>query len=335
MVFVSDVHKSFGPVRAVRGVSFELRPGQIAGLLGPNGAGKTTTIRMITGALIPDHGRVTIDGLDASNSSAGARRMLGYLPESAPIYPEMKVREYLDFRGRLFGLERGLRKKVIAYAMDRCWLTDVANRRVGKLSKGYKQRTGLAAALLHNPKVLVLDEPTNGLDPTQIRETRQLIRELGKDRTMLISSHILPEVERLCDRVIIVAAGRVRADGSPAELVQRTGATYLIDAKLVKEGDDERVLKVMLSVPYVADVSMRGSKSTGLGSPWRQWIVSAKPGAPDLREHIALTLAEAKIPVRELHAELDTLEQVFMRILDEADASPDAGLAAKERVTAA
>jgi hypothetical protein len=135
--------------------------------------------------------------------------------------------------------------------------------------------------------------------------------------------------------VIIVAAGRVRADGSPAELVQRTGATYLIDAKLVKEGDDERVLKVMLSVPYVADVSMRGSKSTGLGSPWRQWIVSAKPGAPDLREHIALTLAEAKIPVRELHAELDTLEQVFMRILDEADASPDAGLAAKERVTAA
>jgi ABC-2 type transport system ATP-binding protein len=288
---------------------------------------------MITGALFPDHGRVTIYGLDASDSAAGTRRQLGYLPESAPIYPEMKVREYLDFRGRLFGLERGLRRKAIAYAMDRCWLTDVAGRRIGKLSKGYKQRTGLAAAILHNPRVLVLDEPTNGLDPTQIRETRQLIRELAKDRTMLISSHILPEVERLCDRVIIMAAGRVRADGSPAELVARTGATYLIDAKFNKEGDDERIMKMLLAVPYAADVSMRGARSAGLGSPWRQWILSAKPGAPDLREHIATSLAEAKVPVRELHAELDTLEQVFMRILDEADAVPDAGLASRERVT--
>ena len=205
MILVDCISKSFGSLRAVREVSFELPRGQIAGLLGPNGAGKSTTIRMITGFLTPDSGRISIAGHDIQSQPTRAKSVIGYLPESAPIYPEMSVRGYLKHRAKLYGVPGRTISSRIDHAMGQTRITDVAKRRVGQLSKGYRQRVGLAAALVHDPKVLILDEPTNGLDPTQIREARSLIRELSEDRTTLLCSHILPEVERTCDRVIIMA----------------------------------------------------------------------------------------------------------------------------------
>ncbi len=344
MVNVQDVYKSFGSVHAVNGVSFELRPGQIAGLLGPNGAGKTTTIRMIAGFLYPDSGRVMVGGHDTMDSPAGARRRMGYLPESTPLYPEMKVREYLHYRTRLFGMARAFRRKAVDFALERCWLTNVASQRVGTLSKGYKQRVGLGAALVHNPQVLILDEPTNGLDPTQIRETRELIRDLAKERTMLLCSHILPEVERLCDRIIILAGGTVRADGSPADLTRLRGAKYVVQAREGKLGESDRLLKLWQSLPHVEDVQGRKPSPTAgiLGSPgWTEWVIGAKPGAPDIREHIWNAAAQGGIALRELRAETPTLESVFMRVLEEAEenapapAAPKAPLAPEHKEAAA
>ncbi len=209
--------------RSPRGRSF--------GLLGPNGAGKTTTLRMITGYLPPSAGAVSVCGHDSVTDSMNARRSLGYLPEAAPLYPEMRVRDYLVYRAKLFGMPRGGRAAAIGRVIDKCWLGEVSQRRIGQLSKGYKQRVGLAGAMIHDPPVLVLDEPTSGLDPAQIRETRSLIRDLSHKRTVIVSSHILPEVEKTCDRVVIIARGRLRADGAPADLLagQRDRAPCLIE----------------------------------------------------------------------------------------------------------
>jgi len=327
MVLVDQVHKSFGPVHAVRGVSFELKPGQVAGLLGPNGAGKTTTIRMIAGFLLPDSGRVSIAGADTVSQPHAARVRLGYLPESTPLYEEMKVREYLGYRARLFGIPGLARPRAIAHALERCWLKDVASRRIGALSKGYKQRVGLAAALLHNPAVLVLDEPTNGLDPTQIRETRQLVRELATDRTMLICSHILPEVERLCDRVIIIAAGKVRADGNPAQLARDgvDGAVYQLQVRGMRPGDDERLGHMWRSIPYVVGALRTDKDRPGDLAEWTSWSVSGKHGAPDLREAIATAAVQNGVLIRELRSETNTLERVFLRLIDEIDDDADEG----------
>ncbi|MEK6703591.1 MAG: ATP-binding cassette domain-containing protein, partial [Planctomycetota bacterium] len=264
MLSVQSVYKSFGSFAAVRGISFDLPKARVVGLLGPNGAGKTTTIRMITGFFPPDRGRVVVDGHDSVDDSIAARAAIGYLPESAPLYSEMSVRSFLDFRARLYSLRRPARVAAVARSIDRCWLASVQDKRIGHLSKGFRQRVGLAAALLHDPKVLVLDEPTNGLDPTQINETRRLIAELGQDRTLLISSHILPEVERVCDRVIIVIRGRVRADGTPAELTASTGQsrTYRIEVIAGDEASIERTSTALRAVRFVATVTRRFEQTT-------------------------------------------------------------------------
>ncbi len=332
MIAVEQVYKSFGKVRAVRGVSFALEPGQIVGLLGPNGAGKTTTIRMITGYTAPDKGRCTIQGLDVVDNPLAARRRLGYLPESAPLYDEMKVTEYLAFRARLFGLDRSTRKKAVGHVLERCWLTDVKRRRVSKLSKGYKQRVGLASALLHNPPVVILDEPTNGLDPSQVKETRSLIRELAKNKTMLISTHILSEVERMCDRVLIVAAGQLRADGSPQDLVaqSRTSATYVVQVRRHMPGDDERAKKIWQNLPFIADVQPDTPERSSLVGGWSLWLLTTKPGAPDLREAIATAASTAGILVRELRREEMSLEKVFLRIVEGEDKQGELAAAAVE-----
>lgn len=325
MVLVSQVHKSFGTVHAVRGVSFELKPGQIAGLLGPNGAGKTTTIRMIAGYLMPDAGKVMLSGFDTRESPIAARRVLGYMPESTPLYPEMKVREYLGFRAKLFGIPRAFQKKSCQWAMERCWLTDVESRRIGVLSKGYRQRVGLAASLLHNPKVLILDEPTNGLDPAQIHETRRLVRELAQDRTTLICSHILPEVERVCDRVLVIAGGKLRADGTTADLTRLAASRYVVSARDSRVGDHDRVSKIWASVPYVDSVSVKRAQNAPLQQiGWTEWVIAARAGSPDLREPIALAAQQNNIFLRELRVEGTTLEGVFMHLLDQA-AEEDSG----------
>ncbi|MFT3685662.1 MAG: ATP-binding cassette domain-containing protein [Phycisphaerales bacterium] len=208
MVELSGVTKDYGRFRAVSDVSLSIQPGQVTGLLGPNGAGKSTIIRMITCLLAPTAGVVRVCGFDTVTQSAQARASIGYLPEFAPLYPEMTAVGYLRFRAGLCGLKGREATAAVEGALERCWLADVASKRISAMSKGYRQRVGLAGAILHDPKVLVLDEPTTGLDPTQIRETRALLKQLAVGRVLLLSSHILPEVEASCDRILILRGGR-------------------------------------------------------------------------------------------------------------------------------
>jgi len=218
MIEAQNLSRRYGDFTAVDGISFSVREGEILGMLGPNGAGKTTTIRMITGFLPPTSGRVTVDGKDLFESPRAARRQVGYLPENVALYGEMRVSEYLAYRARLEGLSRAEARQAIPVALERCLLTGVRDQVIGTLSKGYRQRVGLATAILHNPRVLVLDEPTVGLDPRQIISIRELIRELGRQHTLLLSTHILPEVDLLCDRVVIIDGGRIIAEGTPQSL---------------------------------------------------------------------------------------------------------------------
>lgn len=218
MIELEDVHKWFGSVHAVDGITLSLPASRIVGLLGPNGAGKTTTIRMIVGFLMPDRGRVLVSGHDTAESIAASRRLIGYMPESSPIYPEMRALEFLNYRAGLYQLAAKQRNINISKVISWCGLAGMERRRVNAMSKGYKQRLALAAALLHDPPVLILDEPTNGLDPGQIGEVRALVKQLGQERTMLVSSHILPEIERLCDSAVIIAGGKVQAQGTLAEV---------------------------------------------------------------------------------------------------------------------
>ncbi len=223
MIVVENLVKYYGEYQAVRGVSFQVPKGQVVGFLGPNGAGKSTTMRILAGYLTATSGQARIDGKDVFWDPIAARRSIGYMPENCPLYPEMRVDEYLKFRAGLKGLGWSARRKRIDYVLQRCWLKDVRRQLVGTLSKGYRQRVGLADALLADPPVLILDEPTAGLDPTQIRETRKLIRELGQEHTMLLSTHILSEVEMACDSAIIIYQGAVVANGTLADLRQRHG----------------------------------------------------------------------------------------------------------------
>jgi gliding motility-associated transport system ATP-binding protein len=214
MIHVEQLSKYYGDYPAVRDVSFDVAKGQIVGFLGPNGAGKSTTMRILAGYITATSGKATIDGKDVFWDPIESRRRIGYLPESCPLYNEMRVDEYLRFRGGLKGIGGSYRRTRIDYVVDRCWLKDVRRQLIGTLSKGFRQRVGLADALLANPPVLIMDEPTVGLDPAQIRETRRLIRELGNEHTILLSTHILPEVEMTCDSVIIIHQGTVAVKGT-------------------------------------------------------------------------------------------------------------------------
>src|SRR5437868_9024894 len=229
MIHVENLTKYYGDYPAVRDVSFTVPKGQIVGFLGPNGAGKTTTMRVLAGYLTASAGRATIDGIDVFWDPVGVRRRIGYMPENCPLYPEMRVREYLHFRAGIKGLHGAKRRQRLDYVIQRCWLEDVDRQLIGTLSKGYRQRVGLADTLLADPAVLILDEPTSGLDPTQIRETRNLIRELGQEHTLILSTHILPEVEMTCHRVIIIHQGRVAASGMLHDLETQAGAQPVLD----------------------------------------------------------------------------------------------------------
>jgi len=315
MISVRGVSKSFGGVRAVQDASFEVARGQVVGLLGANGAGKTTTIRMVTGFLPPDGGAIIVQGHDTMLQSAAARRSIGYLPESAPAYGEMATRDYLDFRARLFGMPRKARQAAIARVLALCDLADVSRRRVGQLSRGYRQRVGLAAAILHDPPVLILDEPTSALDPRQIRQTRQLIRDLASDRTVLVSSHILPEVEQTCDRVIIMARGKVRIDAKPSDLLEslRGRAPYIIEMR----GASPAALQ---QIPGVTAVEP-DPKSAATPDGWAGFRIFAAAGSGDLRERIASSAALAGGLVRELRRETPGLERVFLELIESEEVS--------------
>lgn len=328
MIRLEHVYKTYGSVNAVNGVSLTITPGQVVGLLGPNGAGKSTTVRMIAGVVPPTAGRITVDDLDTVRHSRKVRRRLGYLPESTPLYPEMKVRDYLAYRASLYGIGGSKRTRAVDYAMQRCFLADVRTRRIGQLSKGYKQRTGLAAALVHDPRVLILDEPTSGLDPAQVVENRKLIRSLAGERTMIVVSHMLAEVERTCDRIIILARGSVQADGPPAELLATAGGPNLRRYIVELRGGPNELRRLFHSLPGSLPVELKE-----LPDGWRRCVVAfgrthdgetiANP-----QEAIGRACAGAGMLIRELRSESTSLEEIYLRLIERAQSGAGRGAAA-------
>ncbi|MBP9144760.1 MAG: ATP-binding cassette domain-containing protein [Thermoanaerobaculia bacterium] len=320
MIEAHDLTRKFGDFTAVAGVSLALQEGEIVGILGPNGAGKTTTIRMLTGFLPPSSGRVTLGGRDlfgATPDSVAVRRELGYLPESVALYPEMRVEEYLSYRARLEGMDRTATRRRLGEVLDRCLLTEVRRQVIGTLSKGYRQRVGLAGAILHDPKVLVLDEPTVGLDPKQIVAIRELIRELGRKHTLLLSTHILPEVELLCGRVLIFDRGRIVAEGSPDELRERLHGQVAVTVEFESAAEDMgEALGRVTGVQAVRREAERAARFT----------LDCAPGA-DPRAALFRLAVERSWTLVELVAARASLEDIFVRLVtsDRRDAEPAAG----------
>jgi ABC-2 type transport system ATP-binding protein len=321
MIHVERLTKYYGDYPAVRDVSFDVPQGQVVGFLGPNGAGKSTTMRILAGYLTATSGSATIDGIDVFWNPVGARSKIGYLPESCPLYGEMRVEEYLHYRAGVKGVHGSRRRKRLEHVMKRCWVWDVRRQLVGTLSKGYRQRVGLADALVADPPVLILDEPTAGLDPAQIRETRQLIRELGREHTILLSTHILPEVEMTCERVIIIARGRLAAQGTLAELTEQAGRESVLDA-VFAGGIDPTPLQDIEGVTGLE--SERSADATNV----QVFTQSAENVSPRL----AALAVERGWPLRELRPRRQTLEELFVRVT--ADETPAAPVAPEVRKAA-
>lgn len=319
MIDVKNVKKSYGPIEALRGISFDVAAGEIVGLLGPNGAGKTTTIKILTGSLQPDDGTVNVNGRDVLEHKREVQAEIGYLPETAPLYRELTVQAYLKMMAELRGIPEEERRARISEAVYSTGLADHLVRPIGELSKGFRQRVGLAQAILHKPRLLILDEPTIGLDPTQVLEVRHLIRRLAERSTVLLSTHILSEVEALCDRVIILINGRIRADAELSELASTS------DAILVLNHETAGVDRALSSLPDVKGVELvtegetdqraEHQKRPGLRpqavSGFPTYRVLGKDGSADLCPTIYDVARQEDWPVRELRQDVRTLESVF------------------------
>lgn len=326
MIEARNLQKSYGRVHALSGVSFDVPPGQVTGLLGANGAGKSTTIRIITGYTAPDAGWVRVGGVLASRDPIRVRQHIGYLPESAPTYGEMPVEAILGFRASLHGLRGKARKSAVDRAIDACVLQSVRRRRVGQLSKGYKQRVGLATAILHDPPVLVLDEPSNGLDPGQITETRSLIRRLAEGRTVLVSSHILPEIERTCDRVVILARGQLCAQGPLDELLAQGEHELVCEARFLTDQSATEAARAVGAIEGVGTVLPR--ELDGGVVRWHVGFDPADIGEGELRKEIGAKLAAAGAEVRLLEREKASLETLFLKLMEQGPEPAPAGSAA-------
>ncbi len=308
MIEAHELTRRYGPKTAVDGISFSVGEGEILGILGPNGAGKTTTLRMITGFLPPSEGRVTVAGVDLVDQPRRARRQIGYLPENVALYPEMRVEEYLTYRARLEGLDRATARRAIGESLERCLISDVRGQTIATLSKGYRQRVGLAQAILHGPRVLVLDEPTVGLDPKQIIAIRDLIRELGGEHTLLLSTHILPEVELLCDRVLIIDRGRIVGEGSPEALRTRLEGHFLLRVEL--KGSPAGAPEALGGLEGVVEVRPQPGAPAGDSVAF---LVEGAPGA-DPREAIFREAVSKGWVLLALEQERASLEDVFIRL---------------------
>lgn len=318
MIQVEHLTKRYGQNLAVEDISFTVEDGGIYGLLGPNGAGKSTTMNILTGYLSASAGTVTIDGHDIVDDAAAAKACIGYLPEQPPLYGEMTVREYLLFVAELKGCRRKAdRLAQVEQAEGRTGLQGVEQRLIRNLSKGYRQRVGIAAALLGSPKLIILDEPTVGLDPAQMIEIRSLIRDLGKTHTVILSSHILSEVQSVCDRVLIIAHGRLVAQGTPEELAEKLSARGQL--AVTAQGAAQAVLAAARAVPGLGDVTLTAEQGGEVS-----FTASATPGA-DLRGALSLALAQAGCPVLSLSAQSMSLEDVFLQLTEpEAAEAPEA-----------
>jgi ABC-2 type transport system ATP-binding protein len=301
MIEVDKVSFDYGSFRAVDNISFSIRTGEIVGLLGPNGAGKTTTMRMITGFIDPSAGSIRIDGQNIGESPKESRKKIGYMPESAPLYSDMFVKDYLDYVASIQGEDPETKVPQVASV---CGITEVMHKNISELSRGYRQRVGLAHALIHDPEILVLDEPTSGLDPNQIIEVRNLIREIGKTRTVIISTHILSEVEMLCDRVIIISRGKIVADSPTAELRLRFGhrESLRIQVGSCTAGELKKALRL---VPGVADVSStEGEKDLSAA------LISVS-GEEDIRSAVFALVRDRGWVLYEMVLQRNSLEDVF------------------------
>jgi ABC-2 type transport system ATP-binding protein len=296
-VEVNGLTKIYGEQRAVDNISFKINKGEIVGFLGPNGAGKSTTMKMITGYLAPDEGEITVSGIDVKKQPLESKKKIGYLPESNALYYDMYVKEYLGFVADVHTINN--RQQAISNVVEQVGLTPEKNKKIGQLSKGYKQRVGIAAALLHNPEVLILDEPTSGLDPNQIIEIRQVIKDQGKDKIVLFSSHILQEVEAICDRVIIINKGKIAADDRLVNL-QKASKASIVRVQF-KEALEQEWLKRLAGVTAVSKIDTY------------TWTIET--GEPDtVRNELKKLERENNLDIVSLHSENQSLEEVFRNL---------------------
>jgi ABC-2 type transport system ATP-binding protein len=302
------LRKEFGPTLAVQDLSFQVSRGEVVGFLGPNGAGKSTTVKMLTGFLRPTAGAAVVGGVDVAGDPLAAQRKIGYLPENTPLYDDMMVIDFLRFVAELRGVRGQLLSQRLRTVCERCGLMDVLGKDIRQLSKGYRQRTGLAQALLHDPEVLILDEPTSGLDPNQIVEIRELIKELGAEKTIILSTHILPEVQASCGRVIIVSKGKLVADDATDALTEASAGAVVRVVVAPRTGplDPQSVLAALAAVPGVSSVEQRDGEGDGtLG-----FLVRAK-GSQDPRPGLFQAAVESGFALLDMHRERASLEETF------------------------
>lgn len=309
MIEINNLVKKYGDHVAVDDLSLTVEPGKIYGFLGPNGAGKSTTMNIITGYLGATSGEVKINGHDIFKEPEEAKKCIGYLPEIPPLYVDMTVREYLDFVAELKKLEKSLRKRYVEEAMETTGITDVANRMIRNLSKGYRQRVGFAQAILGYPEIIILDEPTVGLDPKQIIEIRELIRKLGEKHTVILSSHILTEISAVCDHVFIISKGKLVASDATENLVSLMSGAQEIEVTVRTDASEAQ--KELASITEVSKVEVKNEDAGEL-------IVYAKKGT-DVRESVFRALAEKHFAVLEMHTIEKSLEDVFLEITQEGE----------------
>jgi len=308
MIRVENLTKKYAGGEAVRGISFSVEKGEVVGFLGPNGAGKSTTMRILTGFLPATDGQIEVAGAKLPEESLLVRQRIGYMPENVPLYPEMRVEEFLEYRGRLKRVARKDIKERVGLVLDQCGLSDVRKKIIGTLSKGFRQRVGLADALIHNPPLLILDEPTAGLDPHQIRSFRELIKDLGRDRTILLSTHILSEVEMVCRRAIIINRGKIEASDTLANLAKRVQSGALqIEVKADPVGAREKLAKLS-EVGGVVELNRVGE--------WVSFEVTALPGK-DIRGEVDGLIKREQWPLRDFRREKARLEDVFVELTQE------------------
>lgn len=304
MIEVQNLSKSYGPVEAVRSISFQVNQGEVVGFLGPNGAGKSTTMKVMTGYLPPNEGTVLVDGLDIREDALAVRQRIGYLPESTPLYSDMITYDYLEFVAAMRGVPTGDRAARIRAMTSSCGLQDVLAKRVDTLSKGYRQRVGLAQAMIHNPPILILDEPTSGLDPNQIVEIRELIRRIGKERTVVLSTHILSEVQASCDRVIIIDNGILVADGTPEELRSSLAGGEQVSITLL---DREQEVASVLGAWDQAEVTEHGTDQNGEA----YFLLHS---SSDIRADLFRLAVDHNWTLTGLHRKSENLEDVFRQL---------------------
>ncbi len=312
MVEARDLYKNFGETQAVSGVSFSVPIGQIVGFLGPNGAGKTTTLRMLAGYLEPSQGQAMIDGVAVNDDPLLTREKIGYLPENCPLYDDMMVVDFLHFVAEIRMIPPSQQADKLRPVCDRCGISSVLGKDIGQLSKGYRQRVGLAQAIVGDPDLLLLDEPTSGLDPNQIIEIRELIKELGKEKTIILSTHILPEVQATCDRVIIISDGKLVADDTPDALMTKGAATrvsLLFGPMDGVSGDAEHFREILAGVPGTRTVFARPSEGDGTFG----FSVDVD-GDGDPRSLLFQTVVQHGLPLLEMHREQVSLEETFHKL---------------------